>query len=188
MQAEWGQRQLRQALMKDLRFSPSMVCSLLSSELQICRFQERHRGITRMVVSLGNNNTAEAESHFRKAVKQWPKYWAAWVVLGQLLAAQQKTKEADDACSQPLARRLVTCQPIFASPIFLHAQRTGITFCRSAIAPWQLIPALRWSTTITRPRISSLTICQQRKKARCGLPNSTRTTPTSRPLLVGSNL
>jgi tetratricopeptide (TPR) repeat protein len=54
-------------------------------------------------VAMGNNNTAEAESHFRKAVKQWPKYWAAWVVLGQLLEAQQKTKEADDACSQPLA-------------------------------------------------------------------------------------
>jgi tetratricopeptide (TPR) repeat protein len=39
----------------------------------------------------------------RKAVKQWPKYLAAWVVLGQVLAAQQKTEEAQDACSQPLA-------------------------------------------------------------------------------------
>jgi len=39
----------------------------------------------------------------RKAVKQWPKDSAAWVVLGQVLEAQQKTDEAYGACSQPLA-------------------------------------------------------------------------------------
>lgn len=54
-------------------------------------------------VALKNNKIVDAENHLRKAVKQWPKYWAAWVVLGQLLEAQQKTKEAGDACSQPLA-------------------------------------------------------------------------------------
>jgi tetratricopeptide (TPR) repeat protein len=50
-----------------------------------------------------NNKLIEAENHLRKAVKQWPKYSAAWVVLGQILEAQQKTEEAHDACSQPLA-------------------------------------------------------------------------------------
>jgi tetratricopeptide (TPR) repeat protein len=54
-------------------------------------------------VALRNNKIIEAESHLRKAVKQWPKYLAAWVVLGQVLEAQQKTEEAHDACSQPLA-------------------------------------------------------------------------------------
>lgn len=53
--------------------------------------------------ALRNSRTIEAESHLRKAVKQWPKYLAAWVVLGQVLEAQQKTDEAYDACSQPLA-------------------------------------------------------------------------------------
>jgi len=54
-------------------------------------------------VALKNGKIADAENHMRRAVKQWPKYWAAWVVLGQVLEVQQKTKEARDACSQPLA-------------------------------------------------------------------------------------
>jgi tetratricopeptide (TPR) repeat protein len=53
--------------------------------------------------ALKNNKMIEAENHLRKAVKDWPKYSAAWVVLGQVLEAQQKTEEARDACSQPLA-------------------------------------------------------------------------------------
>jgi hypothetical protein len=53
--------------------------------------------------ALRNSKTIEAEGHLRKAVKQWPKYLAAWVVLGQVLEAQQKTDEAYGACSQPLA-------------------------------------------------------------------------------------
>jgi tetratricopeptide (TPR) repeat protein len=52
--------------------------------------------------ALRNRKIIQAEDHFRKAVKQWPKYLAAWVVLGQVLEAQRKTGEAYDACSQPL--------------------------------------------------------------------------------------
>jgi len=53
--------------------------------------------------ALRNSKIVEAEGHLRKAVKQWPKYSTAWVVLGQVLEAQHKTDEANDACSQPLA-------------------------------------------------------------------------------------
>jgi tetratricopeptide (TPR) repeat protein len=53
-------------------------------------------------VALRSNKRTEAESYLRKAVKQWPEYSAAWVVLGQLLEAQQKLGEARQACSQPL--------------------------------------------------------------------------------------
>jgi tetratricopeptide (TPR) repeat protein len=53
--------------------------------------------------ALRNRKTADAENHLRKAVKQYPKYSAAWVLLGQILAAQQKTSEAREACSQPVA-------------------------------------------------------------------------------------
>jgi tetratricopeptide (TPR) repeat protein len=49
------------------------------------------------------NKMTESEGRFRKAVKHWPKYLAAWVVLGQVLEAQQKIQEAHDACSQALA-------------------------------------------------------------------------------------
>lgn len=52
--------------------------------------------------ALRNNKVIEGENHLRKAVKQWPKYLAAWVVLGQLLEAQQKNDEAHDACSRAL--------------------------------------------------------------------------------------
>jgi hypothetical protein len=53
--------------------------------------------------ALRNSKIIEAEVQLRKAVKQWPKYSAAWVLLGQVLEAQQKTDEAYGACSQPLA-------------------------------------------------------------------------------------
>lgn len=45
---------------------------------------------------------ADAENHLRKVVKQYEKYAAAWVLLGQVLEARQKIDEARDACSRPL--------------------------------------------------------------------------------------
>ncbi len=44
-----------------------------------------------------------AENHLRKAVSHYASYSTAWVLLGQVLAAQQKTDEARHACSQPLS-------------------------------------------------------------------------------------
>ena len=52
--------------------------------------------------ALRNKQAAKAENHLRKAVKQYPQYSAAWVLLGQTLEAQQKTDEAREACSQPV--------------------------------------------------------------------------------------
>jgi tetratricopeptide (TPR) repeat protein len=52
--------------------------------------------------ALRSKKTTDAENHLRKAVKEWPKYSSAWVVLGQVLEAEQKSEEARDACSQPL--------------------------------------------------------------------------------------
>jgi predicted Zn-dependent protease len=53
--------------------------------------------------ALRNKKAADAENHLRKAVKQYPKYSAAWVLLGQTLEAQQKVDEAREACSQPVS-------------------------------------------------------------------------------------
>lgn len=53
-------------------------------------------------LALAKGKIADAEKHFRKAVNRWPKYSAAWVVLGQVLEAQQSTEAARHACSQPL--------------------------------------------------------------------------------------
>jgi Tfp pilus assembly protein PilF len=50
--------------------------------------------------ALRKKKRADAEKHFRKAVRGYPKYATAWVTLGQVLAAQQRTNEARQACSQ----------------------------------------------------------------------------------------
>jgi tetratricopeptide (TPR) repeat protein len=49
-----------------------------------------------------NKKMADAETHLRKVVKEYAKYAAAWVLLGQVLEARQETNEARDACSHPL--------------------------------------------------------------------------------------
>jgi TolA-binding protein len=72
---------------------------------------------------LKNKKAADAEKHLRKAVQAYPKYAAAWVTLGQVLAAQQRPDEARTACSHGQAilgrvgkgdgslRRESSCQP-----------------------------------------------------------------------------
>ncbi len=52
--------------------------------------------------ALKDRKYAPAEEHLRKAVQQAPYYPAAWITLGQLLAAQQKGEEAHKACSEAL--------------------------------------------------------------------------------------
>lgn len=43
---------------------------------------------------------ADAETHFRGAIEKYSNYVAAWVMLGQVLAAQQQAEKAHEACSQ----------------------------------------------------------------------------------------
>jgi tetratricopeptide (TPR) repeat protein len=52
--------------------------------------------------ALNDKKYGAAEERLRKAVQVEAKYPAAWVTLGQLLAAQQKTDEAHQACSRAL--------------------------------------------------------------------------------------
>lgn len=99
------------------KLAPSMIAEddvcflrplggLLGSKVGIADLQmpaKAQREGKNACAALRNNKTVEAEGHLRKAVKQWPNYLAAWVVLGQVLEAQHKTDEAYGACSQPLA-------------------------------------------------------------------------------------
>jgi len=50
--------------------------------------------------ALKSNKLAASEQHLRKAVQIYPKYVAGWVMLGQILEAQQKPELARGACSQ----------------------------------------------------------------------------------------
>jgi tetratricopeptide (TPR) repeat protein len=52
---------------------------------------------------LRSKKLATAESHLRKAVQEYPKYAAAWVLLGQLLETANRIEEARGACSQASA-------------------------------------------------------------------------------------
>jgi tetratricopeptide (TPR) repeat protein len=49
-----------------------------------------------------HNKLAKAEEHLRKALEEDAQYPAAWVLLGQVLKAQQKPDDARNACSQAL--------------------------------------------------------------------------------------
>lgn len=48
--------------------------------------------------ALRKKKNAEAEKLFQRAVRTYSKYGVAWVTLGQLLIAEQRTNEARDAC------------------------------------------------------------------------------------------
>ena len=50
--------------------------------------------------ALKEKKIESVETHLRKAVQEYPRYSAAWVTLGQVLAAQQHGDEARSACSQ----------------------------------------------------------------------------------------
>jgi cytochrome c-type biogenesis protein CcmH/NrfG len=50
--------------------------------------------------ALKDKKTDNAEMHLRKAVEEYPDYSVAWVTLGQILAAENHTEDARNACSQ----------------------------------------------------------------------------------------
>jgi tetratricopeptide (TPR) repeat protein len=50
-----------------------------------------------------HKNLAKAEGHLREALHQDTQYPAAWVLLGQVLKAQQKPDDARNACSEALS-------------------------------------------------------------------------------------
>lgn len=49
---------------------------------------------------LKGNKLPSAEEHFRKAVQDYAQYADAWVLLGQILAAEKRIEDARRACSQ----------------------------------------------------------------------------------------
>ena len=64
---------------------------------------ERARKDFRRACNAANNKKlATAEEHLRGALRADQKYSAAWVLLGQVLKAQQKPEEARNACSRAL--------------------------------------------------------------------------------------
>jgi tetratricopeptide (TPR) repeat protein len=52
--------------------------------------------------AISDKKMAQAEQHLRKALHEDAQYPAGWVLLGQVLKAQQKLEESRNACSQVL--------------------------------------------------------------------------------------
>jgi len=83
-------------LFPPLSLIPSPVISVEELERTAKARNEYWQGC----VGLRKKRNADAEQHFRKAIRQDPKYAVALVTLGQLLAREQRTPEARNACSQ----------------------------------------------------------------------------------------
>jgi tetratricopeptide (TPR) repeat protein len=60
---------------------------------------------------------SQAEEHVRKALTEYPQYVAAWVVLGQILDAQNKRADARTACAQA-----TTVDPNYVAPYLCLAE------------------------------------------------------------------
>lgn len=58
------------------------------------------REYQRACSDLRKKKSSTAEQHLRKAVQKYPKYAAAWVTLGQVLADEHSFENAMEACSQ----------------------------------------------------------------------------------------
>ena len=60
---------------------------------------------------------AEAEEHIRGAIEKYSNYVAAWVMMGQVLEAEQQVDEAQDACSHAS-----TADPTYLPPYICLAE------------------------------------------------------------------
>ena len=90
---------------------------------------------------LRKRDTAKAENHLRTAVRLYPKYPAAWVTLGELLASQKRMDEAQESCAQGV-NAAVTYVPAYLCLAELaaksHAWEQVLNFSEHAL---QLAPS-----------------------------------------------
>jgi tetratricopeptide (TPR) repeat protein len=81
--------------------------------------------------ALKKNKLDEAEQHVRDAIQKYPKYPAAWVMLGQILQDEQKMDEAHEACSQP-----ITVDPTYLPPYLCLAELLNLERKWDDLAAW----------------------------------------------------
>jgi Tfp pilus assembly protein PilF len=76
----------------------SPIAGVASLEVPGAARKDFQRGCS----AASHNKLAKAEEYLRKALDEDAQYPAAWVLLGQVLKAQQKPDDARNACSQAL--------------------------------------------------------------------------------------
>src|ERR1700682_3102549 len=65
--------------------------TMVTTALQVPEKAKKEYG--EACAALKRKKTDSAETHLRKAAQEYPKYSAAWVTLGQIFAAQEKSDE-----------------------------------------------------------------------------------------------
>ena len=83
-------------LLPPLNLSTSAAVSARQLQVPANARKEYQQGC----LALKDKKTANAEKRLRRAIQLYPKYSTAWVTLGQILAALQRTDEGRTACSQ----------------------------------------------------------------------------------------
>src|SRR5215813_9905411 len=78
----------------------SLIRSRLVGIEELKRTEKARNEYWQGCVALRKKKNADAEQYFRRAIRQYPKYVASLVTLGQLLAQEQRTNEARNACSE----------------------------------------------------------------------------------------
>lgn len=79
---------------------PNLVRSSVISKEQLQVPAKARREYQRGCSALIKKNNSAAEQHLRKAVQEYPKYATAWVTLGEVLTEENKSEDANDACSR----------------------------------------------------------------------------------------
>src|SRR5215467_3043143 len=105
---------LHDAKRNDTCFLPPLD-SIRSSVVAAAQLQipaKARREYQRACAALSKKRSSEAEEHLRKSIKDYAKYAAAWVTLGQVLADEHRFEDATNACGQAAT----------VDPISQHAQ------------------------------------------------------------------
>ena len=98
----------------DTCFLPPLS-SIRSSVVAAAQLQipsKARREYQRACAALSKKRSSDAEQHLRKSIREYAKYAAAWVTLGQVLADEHRFEDATNACGQAVT----------VDPISQHAQ------------------------------------------------------------------
>ena len=125
--------------------------------------------------AVSDKKVSKAEGYLRKALRADPQYPAAWVLLGQILKAQQKPEEARNACSQALKvdpnyLPADLCMADLCAAQQKWEEMLGLPAARSRLIR-QMIPT---AISIPPAHTSRCISCRLRRKARCEPPKLTR--------------
>ena len=107
-------------MVEDEACLPWAISQIRGATVSVVRLQVPDKARSEFDKACGDfrkKKLADAEQHVRTAIEKYSSYVAAWVMLGQVLAAQQQGEKAHDACS-----RANTTDPTYLPPYICLAE------------------------------------------------------------------